>query len=118
MKLFQEDSNQTNKQHIIKVIKKSSNLFSAYRYSVGENDSIHKESSDNSMNSLKLPIICILASTSWLLVSSTVVVAEYVGGTPHTAPVDLDDDSFAGAITDTANPIWFLKFYAPWCGHW
>ena len=113
MKLFQEDSNQRkqathNKSH--------QEIFK--RYSVGENDSIHKESSDNSMNSLKFPIICILASTSWLLVSSTVVVAEYVGGTPHTAPVDLDDDSFAGAITDTANPIWFLKFYAPWCGHW
>ncbi|MGK3752659.1 MAG: hypothetical protein ACI8RD_004963 [Bacillariaceae sp.] len=108
-------------QHIIynKSSSKSSILFSVYRNSVvRENDSIHKETSIHSMNPLKFPIICILASAIWLLVSSTIVVAEYVGGSPHEAPVDLDDDSFAGAISDSANQIWFLKFYAPWCGHW
>ena len=43
---------------------------------------------------------------------------EYVGGTPHDKPVNLDDDSFQAAINDSANHFWFLKFYAPWCGHW
>jgi len=42
---------------------------------------------------------------------------EYVGGTPHEKPVDLGDDSFNEAIQDLSNHFWFLKFYAPWCGH-
>mmetsp|Transcript_10543 Transcript_10543/g.25395 ORF Transcript_10543/g.25395 Transcript_10543/m.25395 type:complete len:435 (-) Transcript_10543:178-1482(-) len=45
------------------------------------------------------------------------VTGEYNGGTPHEKPVDLDNDSFQAAIDDPANPLWFLKFYAPWCGH-
>lgn len=53
------------------------------------------------------------------LVFSVIPLAtgEYVGGTPHDKPVDLGDDSFQAAIEDPANPFWFLKFYAPWCGH-
>lgn len=45
------------------------------------------------------------------------VAGEYVGGKAHDKPVDLDDDSFQVAIDDSANHFWFLKFYAPWCGH-
>lgn len=63
----------------------------------------------------KFPFV--LAIAFWLQLSST-VVAEYVGGNPHDKPVDLDNDSFEEAINDKANQFWFLKFYAPWCGHW
>jgi len=62
----------------------------------------------------KFPFV--LAIAFWLQLSST-VVAEYVGGNPHDKPVDLDNDSFEEAINDKANQFWFLKFYAPWCGH-
>ena len=56
----------------------------------------------------------------WLSVFSTIslVTGEYIGGIPHDKPVNLDDDSFQAAIDDNENPLWFLKFYAPWCGHW
>jgi len=55
----------------------------------------------------------------WLSLLSAIplVAGDYVGGTPHDKPVDLDNDSFQVAIDDVANPFWFLKFYAPWCGH-
>jgi len=55
----------------------------------------------------------------WLSLFSaiTLVAGEYIGGTPHDKPVDLDNDSFQTAIDDKANQFWFLKFYAPWCGH-
>ena len=46
------------------------------------------------------------------------VTGGYVGGTPHDKPIHLENDSFQTAIDDEANPFWFLKFYAPWCGHW
>lgn len=63
----------------------------------------------------------LLASVAyWLSFSSsfTLTAGEYVAGTVHDKPIDLDDDSFQTAIEDTASPLWFLKFYAPWCGHW
>eukprot|EP00429_Kryptoperidinium_foliaceum_P009519 CAMPEP_0176011390 /NCGR_PEP_ID=MMETSP0120_2-20121206/5260_1 /TAXON_ID=160619 /ORGANISM="Kryptoperidinium foliaceum, Strain CCMP 1326" /LENGTH=229 /DNA_ID=CAMNT_0017344253 /DNA_START=8 /DNA_END=694 /DNA_ORIENTATION=+ len=43
--------------------------------------------------------------------------AEYVPGSPLSQVVALDEASLEAALKDTANPIWFLKFYAPWCGH-
>lgn len=45
------------------------------------------------------------------------VAAEYQTGIPHKAVVNLDPSTFTKAIKDPANPNWFLKFYAPWCGH-
>mmetsp|Transcript_8969 Transcript_8969/g.18633 ORF Transcript_8969/g.18633 Transcript_8969/m.18633 type:complete len:434 (+) Transcript_8969:75-1376(+) len=53
----------------------------------------------------------------YLLSAVQLVAGDYVGGTAHSAPVDLGDDSFQAAITDLGNHFWFLKFYAPWCGH-
>lgn len=49
--------------------------------------------------------------------AGTVVCDTYQGGQPHDKPIDLDPGTFPHAIKDTANPLWLLKFYAPWCGH-
>ena len=38
-------------------------------------------------------------------------------GTPHSTVVDLTSDTFDDHLSDPANGLWFLKFYAPWCGH-
>jgi hypothetical protein len=46
----------------------------------------------------------------WLAPST----AEYTSGTAHDAVVVLDAQSFPQAIKDPANPLWLLKFYAPW----
>lgn len=45
------------------------------------------------------------------------VNSEYAGGAAHSSVIHLDEESFPQAIKDPANPLWFLKFYAPWCGH-
>ena len=55
---------------------------------------------------------------AYLLSAIQLVVGEDVGATVHDKPVNLDDASFQAAIDDPANHFWFLKFYAPWCGHW
>lgn len=36
---------------------------------------------------------------------------------PHSSVQQLTDSSFDSALKDPANGLWFLKFYAPWCGH-
>jgi len=38
----------------------------------------------------------------------------YVKGTPTKSVIALNETSFQEAIQDPANPLWFLKFYAPW----
>ena len=38
-------------------------------------------------------------------------------GTPHSSVIDLTSDNFDAHLSDPANGLWFLKFYAPWCGH-
>ena len=35
-------------------------------------------------------------------------------GVPHSTVQVLDSSNFEEAITDPANGLWFLKFYAPW----
>ena len=52
--------------------------------------------------------------------SSSLVVAaadDYVEGQKVRKVVKLTKDNFRTAINDPANPVWFLKFYAYWCGH-
>ncbi|CAJ1953422.1 unnamed protein product [Cylindrotheca closterium] len=43
--------------------------------------------------------------------------SEYVPGKINGEVVILDTKSFPEAIKDPSNPLWLLKFYAPWCGH-
>ena len=71
------------------------------------------------LSSLSFPAAATAAAavTMLTLCSTFVDAAPYVGGEPHSRPVDLDPESFPSAIKDTANPLWLLKFYAPWCGH-
>lgn len=38
-------------------------------------------------------------------------------GKPHTTVQTLTTHNFQRALEDPANGLWFLKFYAPWCGH-
>ena len=39
-------------------------------------------------------------------------------GTAHSTVIDLTAENFDDLVEkDPANGLWFLKFYAPWCGH-
>lgn len=38
-------------------------------------------------------------------------------GRAHSTVVTLTTSNFDDHISDAANGLWFLKFYAPWCGH-
>jgi protein disulfide-isomerase-like protein len=38
-------------------------------------------------------------------------------GSPHSSVQTLTEETFPKAIQDSANSLWLLKFYAPWCGH-
>ena len=38
-------------------------------------------------------------------------------GSPHSTVQTLTENTFQRAIQDSANSLWLLKFYAPWCGH-
>lgn len=38
-------------------------------------------------------------------------------GKPHATVQTLTALNFQRALEDPANGLWFLKFYAPWCGH-
>lgn len=42
---------------------------------------------------------------------------EYVEGQKVRKVVKLTSDNFRTAINDPQNSVWFLKFYAYWCGH-
>jgi protein disulfide-isomerase-like protein len=61
---------------------------------------------------------CLLGALA--LVPANVIASEsdeFVTGVAHKKPVDLTQSTFQAALEDPANPVWLLKFYAPWCGH-
>jgi protein disulfide-isomerase-like protein len=65
---------------------------------------------------MKKPLILLtLLSTTFLLAIAT--VQEIVIGTPHSQVITLTEENYESMITDPANGLWLLKFYAPWCGH-
>jgi len=49
--------------------------------------------------------------------SNTTSSNTIVPGIPHSKVINLTETNFETMITDPANGLWFLKFYAPWCGH-
>ncbi|KAL7538139.1 hypothetical protein ACHAWF_006007 [Thalassiosira exigua] len=38
-------------------------------------------------------------------------------GVPHSTVVKLHEKNFDVQLSDPANGLWLIKFYAPWCGH-
>jgi len=62
--------------------------------------------------------ICLAAANNGLLsVAAADDLAEFVPGQTVKKVVKLTQTNFRTAINDPANPVWFLKFYAYWCGH-
>lgn len=66
---------------------------------------------------------CLIGALALTLLPENVIASEsaepleFVNGVAHKKPVDLTQSTFQAAIEDPANPVWLLKFYAPWCGH-
>ena len=58
-------------------------------------------------------VLSLAAAMLLLTVSSSALET----GTPHSTVQPLTKEHFRQAIEDPANGLWFLKFYAPWCGH-
>jgi protein disulfide-isomerase-like protein len=52
-----------------------------------------------------------------LLHAAAVEAGAVTLGTPQSAVATLDGSNLQAAIEDPSNPLWVLKFYAPWCGH-
>jgi hypothetical protein len=66
---------------------------------------------------------CLLGALALALLPENAIAAEsteplaFENGVAHKRPVDLTQSTFEAALNDPANPVWLLKFYAPWCGH-
>ncbi|GAX21751.1 thioredoxin domain-containing protein 10 [Fistulifera solaris] len=43
--------------------------------------------------------------------------AVYKPGEIPNQPVRINKENFESMLQDKTNPLWLLKFYAPWCGH-
>jgi hypothetical protein len=63
-----------------------------------------------------LAVALILLPENAIAAESTEPLA-FENGVAHKRPVDLTQSTFEAALNDPANPVWLLKFYAPWCGH-
>jgi thiol-disulfide isomerase/thioredoxin len=52
-----------------------------------------------------------------ILATIIVIRAVEAFGKAHSTVQTLTKDNFQIALEDPSNGLWFLKFYAPWCGH-
>ena len=59
-------------------------------------------------------MMLLAVATTMLSVASA---AEASWGTPHDKVIALNGSNLQSSIDDPANPLWLLKYYAPWCGH-
>jgi hypothetical protein len=74
------------------------------------------------MRSLSYCLLGALAAALTILPENAIAAESaepltFENGVAHKRPVDLTQSTFEAALNDPANPVWLLKFYAPWCGH-
>jgi thiol-disulfide isomerase/thioredoxin len=61
-------------------------------------------------------VAAVSLSSFFVLMPSLLVRAQTIGA-PHQKVVSLTSTDFEQYLNDPVNPVWILKFYAPWCGH-
>mmetsp|Transcript_45726 Transcript_45726/g.138941 ORF Transcript_45726/g.138941 Transcript_45726/m.138941 type:complete len:457 (-) Transcript_45726:471-1841(-) len=59
----------------------------------------------------------LLVSSFGLLFTADAADGDGAAKNVHSTVQHLTEKNFDDALSDAANGFWFLKFYAPWCGH-
>jgi hypothetical protein len=118
------DEGKTNVHYpIIYCVKRSLVAHSIVRAAVVPNTSIAVDKLHIATTTMRTAIVI----TKFILLSLVLLLANakdeteqdhgglhFDKGTPTSSVIALNETTFQDAIKDPANPLWFLKFYAPW----